>query len=954
MYKPFLQLVAEDIKARFGDDLSDVAIVFNNKRPITYLKKHLADAYGRALWSPQFYTVQEFFALSTSLSEATPLAQFFYLYELHNKLLNEESTPQETLEEFYPVAETILADFAQLDYDLVEVDQIYAELYDTTRIDVEFQHFTKEQQAFIRQFWQSFSARGEQGVQQRFLRLWKRLPKLYRSFKDKLHHNRQTNPADTYRRLAEGNAEYPQFIRQFRKVLFVGFNALNKVEARLFRQWQDEGIALFYFDADSYYIDDDLQEAGLFIRRNLQQIGLTNALGDIPNILGQRNTEVHLYASQGKIGQTKLLHDILQSAYDKDKTAAILLADEDLLVPLLQSLPNIEMNITTGYPLAQSAIYGLLNIWMDVQEIISHQKKESVPAALVEHFLNNPLSGVPFEERRKVQKLIHEKQLFEINIADIAISSSVLPEFFVPLTDSAEVVPTMSRLLERLLSDPAETNYLKRVNNNLLVELKKILNQLLLGLEQMPPMNVPFQMGLIRRAISSVSSAIEGDPLKGIQIMGLLESRCLHFDQVYVLGANEGVLPQTSSSQTFLPNNLRKAYGLPILENQNALSAYLFYRHFQYSEDIHLFYNSVVDDRGTGEESRFIKQLEFESQFKFVRHHQKQPILFPEKTEELLVPKTGEVWKQLYHTYLRNGKRFSATALTTYLQSPLLFFLKYVADIKEPPMLLQEFEVNKLGTVVHNVMEKIFAPYKGLLDFTATSLLSDALKDVDALVVSEIGLLYHTVFRHIDELSSMQRIMHKIASEYIGMYLRHDIEQYSAFRIIELENDDDYTLDFPIVVNGAAEAIKLYGIIDRVDEVLTADGEVKMRIVDYKTGGDSVEYRDIGKVLGPSTENKAMVQTLFYSYVFEQVSGCRGLEPHLYVARRMREDGTLFRGKQEMLSDMRLAEVKDAFVLFLRATLEEIFDQTVPFTHRPEMKVYTGDPYELFYSAPNS
>lgn len=949
MHKPFLQLVAEDIKERFGDDLSEIAVVFNNKRPITYLKKHLADTYGKALWSPQFYTVQEFFGLSTSLTEASPLTQFFYLHELHNTLLAEEGTEPETLEEFYPVAETILGDFGQLDYDLVPVDQIYMELFDTTRIDIEFQHFTKEQQDFIRQFWQSFSVAGHVGVQQRFLKLWRRLPKLYRAFKQKLLEHRQTNPPTTYRQLAEGTSEYPDFMSKFRKILFVGFNALNKAEAKLFKQWQDADIALFYFDVDAYYLEDQQQEAGFFVRRNLQQTGLVNTLGESQNVIGQRTSDVHLYATTGKVAQTKLLHDVLQRHHDENKTSAILLADEGLLVPLLQSLPQIKVNITTGYPLTQSPIYGLLDLWMDVQEIISHRKKKNIPFQLIEHFLSNPLSKVSAKERNQLQSFIHEKQLVEIELEDIKIISSVLPHFFRPVPQGSDVIPGMVHLLDRLLASSAENTHLTQVHSNLLVEAKKILNQLHLGFDKIPQLSIAFQIGLIRKAIVPISSAIEGDPLDGVQIMGLLESRCLHFDQVYVLGANEGILPKTSSSPTFLPNNLRKAYGLPILENQNALSAYLFYRHFQYSQDIHLFYNSIIDESSTGEESRFIKQLAFESNFNFIRHMQQQPIYFPEKTDQLIVTKKGEVWEQLYNAYLKNGKRFSATALTTYLQSPLLFFLKYVANIKEPPTISQEFEMNRLGVVIHNVMEKIFLPYKGVEDFVPTDTLLKNLETLDALIVEEIGLQYHTTLAKVDELNSLQYIMHKIASEYIKMYIQYDVDHYQAFRIVELENSDDYTLNFPIEVSGKIERVNLYGIIDRVDEVLTKDGEIKTRIVDYKTGGDSVEYKDIEKVFAKNTENKALVQTLFYSYVFEQIRGRHDLEPNLYVARRMREDGTLFKSRKETLWGNRLTEVKQEFVDFLRTTLEEIFNPDIPFTHNPEMKMYNGDPYELFY-----
>lgn len=947
---PFLKVVAEDIQKRFGNDLSEIAIVFNNKRPITYLKKHLADTYGQAIWSPQFYTIQEFFALSSNAEQVSQLTQFFYLFELHNELLVQEGLAPESLEEFYPIAEIILSDFSQLDYDLVDIDHIFMELYDTSRIDIEFQHLTTEQQNFIRQFWQSFSMAGHTGVQQRFLKLWKRLPTLYKNFKTQLQSLKQSNFPTIYRNLVEGPVDNPDFLVPYKKILFVGFNALNNAEARLFKRWQEEERALFYFDTDSYYLEDVQQEAGLFIRRNIFQTGLINAIADNSDVIRSRKDTVHLYASTGKVSQTKLLHQVLLDQELEGKSAAILLADETLLVPLLQSLPDIKVNITTGFPLTQSPIFGVLSLWMDVHEDISHLKKKKIPYQYLETFLNNPMSRISSEEKKTSQEFVNEKQLFEIELEDIQISSSTLPHFFRPLNNAKEVIPTLVHILDNLLLSLAQDSQIKQIDANLLIETKKVLHQLHLGFSKIPQLSVVFQIGLIRKAIVTINSAIEGDPLDGLQIMGLLESRCLNFDHVYILGANEGVLPKTSSGVTFLPNNLRRAYGLPILENQDALTAYLFYRHFQYSENIHIFYNSIVDESSSGEESRFIRQLEFESQFQFAKHQQQQSIQFPPASPELIVPKTEAIWDKMYNTFVRNKRRISATALTTYLASPLQFFLKHVAEIKEPPAISQEFEMNRLGTVIHEVMEKILFPYKGIETFTSTNELKEKIGTIESLVLQEIGNQYHSTFNSVEELNSLQTIMHKIGCEYVKMYLQYDIDHYQSFRIVELENDQDYTIDFEININDRPEAVTLYGIIDRVDQVVTDLGEVKTRIVDYKTGADVVKFSTMEKVLAANTENKALVQTLFYTYVFEQVTGHRGLEPHLYVARKMRDEGTLFYGSYGALMEGQfLAEQKTNFVDFMRATLEEIFNPAIPFRHNPDTQIYPSDPYTLFY-----
>lgn len=953
MEKAFLRLVAEDIQAKFGQDISDIAIVFNNKRPITYLKKHLVDVYGKAIWSPQFYTIQEFFAQSSSNLQATALSQFFYLFELHNELLTKEGRDPETLEEFYPIAEIILSDFGQIDYDLVPVDQIYMELFDSTEIDLHFQHFTEEQQSFIKQFWKSFSMKGHTAVQQRFLALWKRLPKLYKAFQEKLKNEKQTNYPILYRELAEGKAENQDFIKEHKKVLFVGFNALNRAEAQLFKRWQEEGLALFYFDADAHYLDDKIQEAGLFLRRNLFNTGLVNALGESPNLIANRNTDVNLYKSLGKNSEAKLLHDVLalKDIDFKKETAAILLADESLLVPLLQSLPIMDINITTGYPLIQSAIYGLLDLWAEVQVLITQQKKEKIPYQLLETFLSHPMTKVSRKQRQDIQRDSAKRQLFEIPIAEIDVSSSALPHFFRKLNNPEELIPQMIHIIDDLLSSLALEGRTKLIESNLLIATKKVLNQMHLGFEKLGNLSVLFQVGLIKKALSPINSAIEGDQLHGLQIMGLLESRCLNFDHVYVLGVNEGILPKTSSSPTFLPNNLRKAYGLPVLENQDALSAYLFYRHFQYSDDIHLFYNGIVDESSTGEESRFIKQLMFETKFNFINHIQQQPLLFPNQPQELVIEKKGAIWNKLYESYIINKKPLSASAFTTYLMSPLQFFLKYVAEIKEPPSISQEFEMNKLGTVIHNCMEHLLTAILDHKDFVPTSELEKALENVDTIVIQEIGRQYESELHTLEDLNSLQRIMHKISSEYIKMYLQYDMEQYESIKIVELENDVDYHLDFEINIDGTPERINLYGIIDRVDEVITKNGQHKLRIVDYKTGADQVIFGNLDKVFAENTENKALLQTLFYAYVYEQVSGLKGLEPHLYVARRMREDGTLFRNRSGSLvfEDLILEDQKKVFIGFLKETLEELFNPEIPFKHNPDAVVYPSDPYTLFY-----
>ena len=956
---PFLKQVASDLLDRFGDNLKDVAVVLTNKRPIVFLRKHLADLSGKPVWSPSFFTIQEFIRLSTALPEAGSLTQFFILHRLHNALLREEGRPEETPDEFYPLAETILSDFAQLDYDLVDPQAVYAELRDIALLQQRFPHLSADQQRFMRQFWESFSVGKQTAIQQKFLQLWGRLPKLYERFREELVRQKLTTTAHTYRALAEHRADHPTFISAFGKVAFVGFNALSQCEVKLFTQWQDEGKALFYFDADRYYLDDELQEAGLFLRKNIRQYGLLNALGEFPATLGAKTGHMELMAASGTVAQAKGLSAWLADRPvdgDHSTRTAVILADESLLVPVLQSLPEgIDFNVTMGYPLVQSTLFGYLDSWLAVQQQLAVNRGQFVNHLDVETFLAHPLSGVSTAERTALQGKLMANEWLEVPVAELVLETGSYPAFFVPRVGNKAMLEALHALLDGVLEHRQGAGSLRHIEAVLILAVKKALNLLEEGLSHDPELSMSFLCALIRKVLQSISAPIEGEPLKGIQIMGLLESRCLDFDAVYIIGANEGKLPNITAGPTFIPDSIRRAHGLPVLENQDALSAYLFYRLLHHPERITVVYNTVVDDRSSGEVSRFIRQLAFESRF-VIRHHiQQQPVKTLSAAPSLHVPKTGAVWDKL-NRYLDEDHpdrpKLSASALTTYLQSPLLFFLKYVAGIKEPPKVTEEFEMNRLGTVVHSAMQDVYEQLRAETDTITAQHIRAKLNVLPQICLQALSKELYGETGRIQTPNSMQRILLKVAEEYAAVFLQYDATQVAPLRIVELENEQDYSIAFPITVQGEPRTVKLYGIIDRVDEV-----SGKTRIVDYKTGRDEVKYHGLDTLLAPASakSNKAMIQTLFYTYVYEQVTGKRGVEPNLYIARRLRTEGPLFytsgRGRQ-LAEGEGLETIKVHFVEFLRHTLEELFNPDIPFQDNPDAVSYPNDPYREFVGQP--
>lgn len=952
---PFLKQVAADLLARHPDGLTDVAVVFTNKRPVVFLRKYLAELAGKPIWSPACHTIQEFLRQSATVPEASPLTQFFILHRAHNQLLREEGRPELPPDEFHPLAEIILSDFAQLDYDLVAPDEVYAELRDIALLQQRFPHLSAEQQGFMRRFWESFSPGKQTAIQQKFLQLWIRLPRLHRRFNELLRAQQLATTSGIYRDLATGRAGKPAFTDAYRQLAFVGFNALNRCEATLFTRWQTEGKALFYVDADRYYTDDDLQEAGLFLRRNARQYGLVNALGDFPDTLANRANPVELLATSGKTAQAKALARLLAQHPPADSTptgTAIILADESLLIPVLQSIPeHVTFNVTMGYPLAQSSLYGYIDGWLGIQQQLDANNGRAVHHLDVQTAISHPLAGIAPGEREALQERMATNEWLEVPAEALRLQTGSYPDFFVR-RGSDGLLGALHALLDGVLAHRQQNRLLRHIEASLILAVKKTLNGLQDGLTHHPGLAAPFVCALIRKALAGISAPIEGEPLSGIQIMGLLESRCLDFDHVYVLGANEGTLPNITAAPSFIPDSIRRAHGLPVLENQDALSAYLFYRLLQHPGRVNLVYNAVVDQTNTGEISRFVRQLAFESGWSFQRTRQGQQVKAATAAPPLVVPKTGAVWETMLR-YLDTDNperpKLSASALTTYLQSPLLFFLSYVAGIKEPPRISEEFELNRLGTVVHGAMQAAYEQLRATGDTITPQAIREQIRALPGLCLEALSMELYNAPQQLKTPNSMQRILLKIAGEYAAVFLNHDALHVAPFRIVELENNRDYVCDFPIAVGGQTRSVRLYGIIDRVDEVTG-----KTRIVDYKTGRDEVRFSSMETLLAPASprSNKAMIQTLFYTFVYEQVTGKRGVEPNLYIARRLRTEGPLFhmtgRGGGLIAEGAALEDIKQQFEVFLRQTLEELFNPDIPFRHNPDAVLYPNEPYLEF------
>lgn len=962
----FLERVAKDMIRRFGEDFRDVAVVFNNKRPAQFLNKFLSQHIGEVFWSPRYYTVQEFIRAGHPLQEVNATTQAFILNQLHTELQTESYREyEESLAHFFPVAELILADFQQLDFEMVNADLLYADLQDVTVLANQFDVLTQDQQEFLKRFWSTFSNEKNTEMHHRFLALWQILPQLYERFKKSLTDQGMQTMAGMYRDVAENPAMMAPLMRPFKKVLFVGFNALNACEKTLFRRWQSEGKALFYFDLDAHYVEDVLQEAGLFVRRNLRDIGLINALQGIPCRIkrpraGEKSVEV--ISAPGHMAQAKALALLLESQNPGQNTA-IILADEDLLVPVLQSIPpHINPNITMGYPFEESLTSAFLHIY--VQGQLYYDQHLDTNAAVMDHgvvmdFLSHPYNGFSDMLQIELRNLANELDATEIPLARLNLKEHPFSHFFARQTDGKSFVQGLLQVLEEMSDRMQDLEGRGALERTLIDQAIDDIQQLRQALDTYPDLGVSLTSKLVTRILRQITATLPGDALSGVQIMGLLESRNLHFDRIFLLGANEGNLPAGKSSSSLIPYHLRKAHGLPVLDDQNGLSAYLFYRLFHVPVEMTVIHNSLVDPLNSGELSRFVKQLAYETcipfEFRNVQFGRatETPAIHHQYGASGSIAKDGIVWDRLseYFTSASSdgigtkSRTLSASAFCLYLNSPMEFFLKYIAGIKEPPTLHEDIQSNRLGNVIHRVMELCYLPFK------------DAGKTIQAIDIKAIRKELPLLCRQaiVEEFgraqfSSQENIILKLSEAYCTMFLEHDEKSVAPFAFLELENTSDYVIDFGIQVQGEIKNIKLKGIIDRVD--IGRDG---IRIVDYKTGKDSLDVpcsspEDLEE---PSEHiffngnwdksNKAFLQTLYYTYIYEQISGKIDVQPQLYSVKNMAQ-GTHFVLKHKRhkvpVNAVLWPVVKVNFEAFLRAKLEELFDPDIPFMHPVDATVY--------------
>ena len=937
--KAFLELVADDLRSKLSDDFSHVALIFPNKRAHLFFLEYLARTMQRPVWAPAALSISELFQQMSPLQTGDSIRLICELY----KIFVAVTGSRETLDEFYFWGEILLSDFDDVDKNMVDTTRMFANLADLKEISDSFDFLDEEQEKAIRQFFKNFSIEHDTELKQRFTALWNKLGIIYQHFKQQLAEEGIAYEGMLYRNVIEQIV--PAQLR-FRKYVFIGFNALNKVEEHLFEFIRRQGKALFYWDYDLFYTSKVAgHEAGEFIRRNLKKFP-----NELPEALFDnfsRPKRIRCIASPTENAQARLLKEWTATfrPEGEERENAVVLCNEALLQPILYSLPDQvrDVNITMGFPLAQTPIYSLLDA------VARLQLEGARPGT--SQFVYQQVAAVlrhPYVQRASSHAASLLKELTEANVFFPTCSQLGKDDFLACLFVPVEKPADLLRYFRWLVKEVAQGENARGMSDKIFDQLySESLYQCFTRVNRLCSLmeSTGFDVQpktlckLLMRILSATNIPFHGEPILGMQIMGVLETRNLDFRNLLVLSLNEGQLPRSEQQASFIPYNLKKAFGMTTYEHKNAVYAYYFYRLLQRAEEVTLAY-TVAGKNGGGEASRFVLQLLIESGHELERFSVEtgqSPISVP----PLSVQKSPAVLARLRQTFdsRRPGAQLiSPSALNVYIDCPLKFYFHYVARLKPPVEVSAEVDSALFGSIFHRSAQLAYGEMCGQRMVTAEWL--EQLEKDDLRLQRYVEQAFKEIFFKLPadgkpEYNGTQLINLRVIAAYLKRLIRVD-RAYAPFLVKALEKPVEMQLTVP-----AAEplTVRLGGTIDRMD--LKGD---TLRIIDYKTGGIPKTLANIEQLFTPSdTRPNYIFQTFVYaSIVCNGEPSCKVAPSLLYIHRASSGDyspvvqiGEPRKPKKDVDNFM---PYREEFLERLTELLAEIFNKDIPFSQSDSAK----------------
>lgn len=970
--KPFLYQVASLFYSEYGAEVSRLAFVFPNRRTGLFFQKYLSEVSEKPLFSPTILTINDLFVQLSGKQAADRISMLFKLYDIYLR----HSGSSETFDEFLYWGEMLLNDFDDIDKYMADARMLFTNVTDLREIENDFSFLSPEQIAAIRTFWSSFYPKGDTPNQEQFLAVWQILYALYTDLREALATEGKGYEGMIFREVVEQMEKDECCDLPYTKVVFVGLNALSVAEERFLSGLQKRGIADFYWDYASPKVTDPDNKASYFVERNLRQFPsqlIENGQLTIDNEDDDKK-KIEVIGIPSGIGQAKQVCSILNELCKEDEMSAeealrtaVILPDEHLLIPVLNAIPEQikRINVTMGYPLAGTPVASLMEYILALQKNIRYVDRRPVFYFRdVLPILNHRyISTTSPEMVSNLVKDISENNKIYISYDDLN-KTPLLSILFTPVT----AVETFSDYLINVLQElnkAVEGGKLKVESVNSDAEPLSTFNSQLSTIndieqefifhyfatvnrmkEVMREANVKMKIDtyfrLLKRVTDTITIPFQGEPLSGLQIMGVLETRALDFDRLIILSMNEGIFPLRKAANSFIPYNLRRGFGLPTYEHQDSVWAYHFYRLIYRASHVSLLYDTRSNGLQTGEVSRFVHQLHY---------HYEEPIqnklvvynVSSSKTPALQVAKTEEVMNRLADFRSGGTRAISASAVNTYLDCPLKFYFSVVEGIREEEEVSETIESNVFGSILHKVMEELYQPFCGKM---VTADLLKAIRKDTPMLTGAVARAFAEIFFKTDivrPLTGQNFLIGEMIRKYVEKVLERDAKQ-TPFRYIESEKKIKCL--FPLTDKSN---IQLKGFIDRIDEVRDV-----VRIIDYKSGSGTTQFTSVEALFdkADTDRSKAVMQVFMYAWMFNRsVQLSTAIQPGIYYMRTLFSssfDPGIYhrtdRFKTEQVLDF--ANYCTDFEDSLRNCLNEIFDTETPFVQTPNGKACMYCPFK--------
>ncbi|MCW5514827.1 PD-(D/E)XK nuclease family protein [Muriicola sp. Z0-33] len=841
----FLEEVVDEVWKKY-DSLEDLVFILPSKRAGSFLRNIFASTTKKTLFSPQIYSIESFVEKISGLTKASNTQLLFELFNSYNEVVSGE---KENFYDFTKWAQMVLQDFNEIDRYLISPDKLFSYLTDIQELN--HWYLKSEKTPLI----------------QNYLEFWKQLPLLYQNYTERLVELGIGYQGLIYRMACANLTDYLNAKKEVVHI-FIGFNALNTAESYIIQEILSENNSDIYWDIDSSFLNDPIHDAGYFIRQHKRQWNFLQKrpLKGISNHYNGQKM-IQIAGIPKNVSQMKyvgyILEQLRQDADEQLTNTAVVLGDETLLNPLLNTVPQAieSVNITMGFPLSKTPLSGMFKQFFELylQEDKRGLFYKNVFAFLSNNYIQmillgedtNALSALINEIRKNnwayitTENLIGLQDKFSIPLLLLFSEQKALPESF--LERCLQLVNILKQKLEAA-EDYTGLEYLYHFHT--------LFNQLMAMIKSFPYIkDLKTLYSLFKELLSSETIDFQGEPMQGLQIMGMLESRNLDFETVIITSVNEGILPSGKSGNSFIPFDVKKEFKLPTYKEKDAVYTYHFYRLLQRARNIYVLYNTEADVLEGGEKSRFINQLLTDNnKNKQITHLIATPLINTATVSLQHIKKDDQLMTDLKKLALRG---LSPTSLSEYIRNPIDFYKKAVLQIPNITEVEEAIAANTFGTIIHDVLEELYTPFIG------STLSSEKLETLKPLITDLVGKHFKKTYANYSSLSGKNLIAFHVVCRYIHNFL--DLEKAEAdahsIRILGLEEKLSIEMHIP----GIDFPVLLKGKLDRIDE---RNGT--LRIIDYKTGltnKSDVEIYDWSKITTDYAFSKAF-QLLCYSLMY--------------------------------------------------------------------------------------